>query len=223
MKAPVAPLPRPFSWTGFYVGANVGGAWAQRNITDSLTGVSFDHTSNGLFIGGGQTGFNYQINSFVVGLEGDFDGAFHNDRPSGGVLVPGVGTIQVSSNNTLIISTAAARFGLAFDRWLFYGKAGGGWIGNANFTLTNLTTGTTIADVNNRNSSGFLGGAGIEYGFGNNVTVKLEYDYLGLGSRTFVVPVGSPFLVGDRFTNSSRNVQMVKVGLNYLFNTTAGY
>jgi outer membrane immunogenic protein len=40
-----------------------------------------------------------------------------------------------------------------------------------------------------------------------------------LGNRTFVVPATAPFLVGDTFTsNNNRNVQMVKVGVNYLFN-----
>jgi outer membrane immunogenic protein len=47
--------------------------------------------------------------------------------------------------------------------------------------------------------------------------VKVEYDYLGLNSRTFVVPAGG-FFGGDTFTTSNPNVQMVKVGFNYLFN-----
>ena len=40
---PVAPpvyLPQPFSWTGFYIGPNLGGAWSQRNLTDTLLGLS---------------------------------------------------------------------------------------------------------------------------------------------------------------------------------------
>jgi hypothetical protein len=41
---------------------------------------------------------------------------------------------------------------------------------------------------------------------------------LGLDDRTFTVPAGSPFLAGDTFTQSNRNIQMVKVGINYLFN-----
>ena len=51
-----------------------------------------------------------------------------------------------------------------------------------------------------------------------NWTVKAEYDYLGLGNRTFVVPATAPFLAGDTFTSNNRNVQMVKIGVNYLFN-----
>ena len=51
--------------------------------------------------------------------------------------------------------------------------------------------------------------------------MQAEYDYLGLGSRSFTVTVGSPFprLVGDTFTTgSSNNVQMLMLGLNYRFN-----
>jgi outer membrane immunogenic protein len=119
----------------------------------------------------------------------------------------------------------AARFGWAVDHWLFYGKAGGGWVGNNNLTVTNVTTGlsltcgtfTTLTNCGN-NTGGWLVGAGVEYAFTNNWTVKVEYDYLGLGNRTFFIPATSPFLPGDTFTSNNRNVQMVKVGVNYLFN-----
>ena len=69
-------------------------------------------------------------------------------------------------------------------------------------------------------TGGWLLGAGFEYAFTNNWTVKLEYDYLGLGSRTFVIPAGAlaPGFAADTFTTNNRNVQMVKVGVNYLFN-----
>jgi outer membrane immunogenic protein len=39
-----------------------------------------------------------------------------------------------------------------------------------------------------------------------------------LSNRTVFVPAGAPFLAGDTFTTNNRNVQMVKVGVNYLFN-----
>ena len=48
-----------------------------------------------------------------------------------------------------------------------------------------------------------------------------EYDYLGLSSQTFTAPAGG-FLAGDTFTTSSPNVQMVKVGANYLFKYGVG-
>jgi outer membrane immunogenic protein len=212
-------LPPPFSWTGFYIGGNFGGAWRQGNVTDSLFGLSFGNTNNnGAFIGGGQVGFNYQFGNFVIGLEADFDWGDNTQSASAsnGVFVTGIGTIQTSFNNGWI-TTLAGRFGVTNGPWLFYGKAGGGWVGNNNFTVTNVTTGASINISNNNTNSGWLVGAGIEWAFTSNWSVKIEYDYLGLNSQTFTVPTGV-FLAGDTFTTSNPNVQIVKVGLNYLFN-----
>ena len=56
-------------------------------------------------------------------------------------------------------------------------------------------------------------GVGIEYAITDNWTIKAEYDAVRLSSRNFIVPVGSPFFVGDTFNNGGRNVQEFKVGL----------
>jgi outer membrane immunogenic protein len=220
VKAPVMPPPPPlFSWTGFYLGGNIGAAWGHRDVTDLTRGLAFTQSSNGRFIGGGQIGYNWQFNNFVIGAEADADWLSHNNNSGTGIIVPGVGTIVASSNSTWI-STAAARFGIANDHWLFYGKAGGGWVGTSNLTVTNLTTGRSITGTNSGTSSGFLVGGGVEYAITNNWTVKAEYDYLGLSRRTFIVPVGSPFFIGDNFRSGGRNVQMAKIGFNYLFNAS---
>jgi outer membrane immunogenic protein len=56
---PVYVPPPLFSWTGFYIGGNFGGAWNHQNVTDSLFGLNFSNASNdGAFMGGGQVGFN---------------------------------------------------------------------------------------------------------------------------------------------------------------------
>jgi outer membrane immunogenic protein len=212
-----------FSWTGFYAGANIGAAWTNSSWTDTLTLTNFNNNNsgNGVFIGGGQIGGNYQIGSFVIGGEWDFDWAANNNHTNG-VVIP-AGNIVVTNNNRWI-TTVAARFGWAFERWLWYGKAGGGWVGN-NTTVTNTTTGVSVStcgnlttNCGNNNNGGWLLGAGLEYAVTNNWTVKLEYDFLGVGSRTFVIPVTSPFLAGDTFHSNNRNVQEIKVGFNYLFN-----
>ena len=73
----VAPAPMVvpvFSWTGFYVGANVGGAWSSTTITSNITGANWK-PSNTTFIGGGQLGYNYQWpgSNWVIGAEWTFD------------------------------------------------------------------------------------------------------------------------------------------------------
>src|SRR5262249_25027812 len=116
------------------------------------------------------------------------------------------------------ITTLAARFGVTNGPWFFYGKAGGGWVGSDDFTVTNLTTGSSITVYNNNTNRGWLAAAGKERGFAPTWSPEVEYNYLGLDDRTFTVPAGSQFLPGDTFTQSNRNIQMVKVGINYLFN-----
>jgi outer membrane immunogenic protein len=220
-----APLPPPvtvLNWTGFYFGANIGGAWSNSNWTDTRFGTSFNNGNSGAVMGGGQVGANYQVGQFVIGGEWDFDWAGDHNGP--GVLIPGVGTIQVSNNNRWI-TTVAARFGYSVGQWLFYGKAGGGWVGNNNLKVTDVTTGVTLTcgtftNFTNcgNNTGGWLVGAGAEWAFAPHWSVKLEYDYLGLGNRTFVIPATAAFLPNDTFTSNNRNVQTVKVGVNYLFN-----
>src|SRR5262244_900887 len=103
----VAPV---FTWTGFYLGGNIGGAWRNDNLSDTLSGLNFSNgNNNGVFIGGGQLGFNWQVSNFVLGFEWDIDGAANNNN-TGIVFIPAVGTIQVTSNNRWI-TTLAARFG----------------------------------------------------------------------------------------------------------------
>jgi outer membrane immunogenic protein len=224
VKAPPPPPQPIFSWTGFYVGGNIGGGWGHNNWTDTRFLRNFNNGNNGVFIGGGQIGGNYQIGQFVIGGEWDFDWAGGYNNNGNGVFIPALGSNFVVNNNNRWITTVAARFGWAIDHWLLYGKAGGGWVGSNNFNITNVNSGVslncgTFGFTNcNNNTGGWLVGVGVEYAFTNNWTVKAEYDYLGLGNRTFIVPAGAPFLAGDTFNSNNRNVQMFKVGFNYLFN-----
>ena len=219
---PVYVPPPVFNWTGFYVGGNFGGAWNHQSVTDSLFGLNFSNASNdGAFMGGGQVGFNYQFSNVVLGVEWDIDWIGNNNNiTNNGISVPGIGPARVSSNNGWI-TTLAARFGVTYDNWLFYGKAGGGWVGNTNMTITNATTGASVTIFDNNTSSGWLVGAGIEWALASNWSVKIEYNYLGLNSRTFVVPAGG-FFGGDTFITSNPNVQTAKIGFNYLFNYGVG-
>jgi outer membrane immunogenic protein len=209
----VAPV---FTWTGFYIGGNLGVAWTKGDVTDSF-GDGFRFAQNAVFTGGGQIGANYQINWLVVGIEADFDWLANNQNSSGTVFVPGVGSLQLSANDRWI-TTLAARVGVANNNWLYYAKGGGGWVGVNNPTLTNVTTGGSISVSNSNSNSGWLVGAGIEWAFAPNWTAKVEYDFLGLNNSTFTVPVGIPVIGGDVITTTNRDVQTLTVGVSYLFN-----
>lgn len=217
---PVPPyVPPAFKWTGIYIGGNFGGGWMKRSWSDSMHGLELEGGTTGFIVTGGQIGGNYQIGNFVLGGELELDYISNSDSHHPGIFVPAIGhNLRVESSSQWA-ATVAARFGYAFGRAIVYGKAGGGWVGTNRLTITNVTTGTTIG-TDNSAAGAWLLGAGAEWAFGsfvNTWTVKLEYNYLGLGSWSHTVPVGAPFLVGDTFT-TNRDIQMVKLGFNFLFN-----
>jgi outer membrane immunogenic protein len=74
-KAPayMPPPPPAFTWTGCYIGGNVGGAWANVEVTDVPTSFTASHSNSG-FAGGGQIGCDYQMGAWVVGIRNRFDG-----------------------------------------------------------------------------------------------------------------------------------------------------
>jgi outer membrane immunogenic protein len=84
LKAPPAPPPVAApSWTGCYIGVNVGGASQRSQFNEpeeSDFAVISGDNSAGSLIGGGQIGCNYQTGTFVFGLEGDYSGL---SKPSG--------------------------------------------------------------------------------------------------------------------------------------------
>jgi outer membrane immunogenic protein len=206
---PPPPPPPPFSWTGFYIGGDFGGAWANGSVTD-LFGLSASASRSG-FIGGGVVGFNYQITNIVWGVEGNFDWTSLSTTGTG-VFVPGFGVLQASAD-TNWVSTLAGRLGVTSQMFfgnqsLFYIKGGGAWVRNT-ATITNLTTGGALSASNTNN--GWVIGGGIEWAFGTNWSAKIEYDYLALRSWTFNSVVLFP---GDTFS-VSRNIQEFKIGINY--------
>jgi outer membrane immunogenic protein len=210
VKAPLAPPPPPpFSWTGFYIGGELGGAWANGTVTDSLFGLSVSSDHSG-FIGGPVVGFNYQASNIVFGVEGDFD--WTSLSATGNGVPTRIGTLQASAN-TDWVSSLTGRIGYAADRALLYVKGGGGWVRNT-ASITNLSTGASVSASNT--NSGWLIGGGLEYAFASNWSAKVEFDYLKLDSFSW----NSVLFPAETFT-ASRNISMFKAGINYRFGWNA--
>jgi outer membrane immunogenic protein len=215
-------VPSVFTWNAFYIGANFGGAWTRHQWTDSVFGESFNTTNNNAaFLAGGQIGSNFQFGNFVIGFEWDLDWIGNGTGNGGnGVAIPALeSTFQLSTSDAWI-STLSGRFGVAYDCLLFYGKAGVAWVGTNGFTLTNLTT-TESIDAGGVNVNwGWLLGGGVEWAILPRWTMRVEYNYLGLNNRSFLVPDDAPesLPVGDTFLGRHRSLQTVRIGFNYLFN-----
>jgi len=73
LPSPLAPTPVA-SWTGFYLGAQLGGEFGKANYSVPRTGASHTISNSGVF-GGGFAGYNFQVSSFVLGLQGEFNGS----------------------------------------------------------------------------------------------------------------------------------------------------
>jgi outer membrane immunogenic protein len=219
-KAPayVAPI---FNWTGFYVGGHAGGAWANQASTEIApgtaafpTGAAFSKNNLSGFLGGVQTGYNWQVNNnFVVGVEGEYSWA----NVTGAATTVGVGgfTSTVSAK-TKDYALATGRVGYAADNWLFYAKGGGAW-SQTSSTGTGVLAGGAPFDTTSASSnrSGWVVGGGVEWGFAPNWSAKIEYNHIDFGSSNVVV-TSSKGTTSN--ISSSDTAEVVKGGVNYRFN-----
>jgi outer membrane immunogenic protein len=216
----VPPVPI-FTWTGFYVGVNAGGAFrANNNFNNNgfLPGAPFLAANNGngnnaRFLGGGQAGVNWQINQFVLGVEGDGQVLVGSNNNNNNFF--GVGN---NGNNTRFLGTVRGRGGIAFDRLLVYGTGGvafgtGPTINNFNPFL--VGAGPFVNNVNNGNNwrVGYAVGGGVEYAFLNNWSVKVEYLFTDLGRTNN----NNNFLFANNNNNFRERNHIIRAGLNYKF------
>jgi outer membrane immunogenic protein len=190
------PPPPAWTWTGFYVGVNAGGAFLDSHAA-SVPGLPpfapFSMNGSG-FMGGGQAGFNYQFGQFVAGVEVGGDGLTvrgHNQCSTT------LGTDCVTHQS--VVGTFEGRFGFTpIDRVLIYGTGGG--------AVTRFSFAQDLPAFQGWNAgtrAGWTAGGGVEYAIpGTSLIVGVEYKFYDFGTMHGVGGV-APTTIDFRETESS--------------------
>jgi len=215
--------PAAYDWTGAYIGLNAGAAWGNSEVNGRIDcvddvggefcafiqddfGFDFDDLGVGgddsaVFTGGAMIGYNWQMDSLVLGLEADVNYAGFGDSNTR--------DLSDFANDIFITDepisaqhraefdadwwgTLRARIGFAHDNLLFYGTGGLAW-GHVEASSRldacwngcddpgeELRYGGSSSDTN----LGWTLGAGMEAGF-DHWTLGIEYLYVDLGSESW--------------------------------------
>jgi outer membrane immunogenic protein len=229
-KAPPAPV--YYNWTGFYLGANLGGSWGRESHeifdgTANIGEVAVTNHADGV-IGGGQIGYNWQFAPWfgwgtgtVLGIEADIQGSSQRSTIDEAFSDPRFGPVTFSGNvedRLEWFGTVRGRAGIAFDRVLWYGT--GGWaFGERKLDgpLTSSNAAGVISSTAFSNSSnstnGWTVGGGIEWAFWGNWTAKFEYLYIDFGNQGNVAIPNGPFVsTSGHFIDN-----VARAGVNYRF------
>jgi outer membrane immunogenic protein len=214
-KAPayIPPPPPPITWTGCYLGANIGGAFGRFEVDTPSGDASSDNSG---FAGGGQIGCDYQFagSGWVIGFRNMFDGTTnHRERTID------FGPLDGEFNfHDRWFDTLTGRLGYAVaPAWLLYVQGGAVWSRvEADLTVT-TPVGVTTASASDTKTGWTIGG-GAEWMFAPHWSAFLEGNYMDFGSRDRVVdtPAGTACDAGCAFRTKA-TAATVLVGVNYRF------
>jgi outer membrane immunogenic protein len=240
---PMAAAPIVYSWTGFYIGANAGAGFSDTSDNINPTGgfltpgfapdnaqrtnfSRFDHTG---FTGGVQAGYNWQRGVWVWGVEADInylDGRQTNSF-NRALVAPLAGNfIHSQSDRMEWFGTFRGRIGWTASPALLLYATGGLAYGQVQSASNFLFTlgGDTYAGSTDTTRVGYTVGAGGEYKFSPNWSVKAEYLYVDLGRESYTSrctnAVCAAFAPPLTFNTDLRiHEHIARVGLNYQFNS----
>lgn len=194
--------PSAFSWTGLYIGGNLGYAWGDadidRNPIDStlwtMDGEELGNGSadvNGWF-GGGHVGYLGQSGMFVLGIEADLQfGDMSGSSAYGIELDNDWGTVEgKTSVDVNYFGSVRARLGLANNGFMPYITGGFAWADvdiDNHLIVSNPVFGTTVNESQgtSKTFTGWVAGGGVELSLSENWRVRGEYLYYDLGSEDY--------------------------------------
>jgi outer membrane immunogenic protein len=235
-RTPPSTSPYP-NWTGFYVGGLAGGAWGTVDASTStpfFTGDEFNpgtvaafngagsqSTSPRAFIGGFDAGYNWQVNPYVFGVEGDIEWLHFNGSATSGPVsfVPPPGTFTITSDGNIDwLATARGRFGYVAGNWLLYATGGAAFTTlHGNFSFSETFAGSSEAATVSASRVGYAVGGGLETYIWQRWSIRAEYLYVDFGS---ISASGSDnaFAPAQVFTHTMNfKLNIARAGLNYHF------
>ncbi len=192
---PLAPPAPVSSWTGCYVGGNLGAVWAGKRFTDESDefgpiGTNVGSTTATGLVAGGQAGCDYQFASnWVIGVQamGDWVGLH------GSALIPNNNSDYFKINVDLFATTTGRLGYIVNPALLLYAKGGVGFVDDRYHTSCNFGFCASNAESASVARAGLDLGGGLEYKFAQNWSAFAEYDHVFLGSKntTFNIAGGA--------------------------------
>lgn len=147
-------------WNGFYVGADVGGGSGRLDgATQDLSGA----------LAGGYAGYNWQGANVVLGVEGDFNWTGY-DLEVTSALTGAQFTVNAQHD---YLASVRGRIGFTNGPALFYGTAGVGFT-DIDIATSLIGPGVNVQTSTSTSVSGVIGGLGLEYALGPNVSLRGE-------------------------------------------------
>jgi outer membrane immunogenic protein len=204
-KAPM--MAAAFSWTGCYIGGNVGGLWAKKDWSDAGFAESSQDISS--WLAGAQVGCNYQVSTWVFGIQGDYDWT-----NATGTATDNFNLALTDHSQVNALASVTGRVGYAWDRFLGYVKGGAAWEKD-NYDLT----GGGLAFTASETRTGWTIGVGGEYAFTDWLTGFAEYNYYDFGTKTNAF---TDAVVGTELIDIKERKSVAKVGLNIKFGGPGG-
>jgi outer membrane immunogenic protein len=206
------------TWTGFYVGGNVGYGWAKDNstATSSVPGTAASTFTMKGMIAGGQIGVNVQFSGpWVIGIESDFQGSWQKLNGPGNTtnlnISAGFAAPQNETTSIDWFGTTRARFGVADNQFLVYGTIG---LAYAAVRTQASSAGLTIIK-DSPVKIGWAAGGGIEVMLSRNWFLRGEYLHLDFGGSTDAYTTAGGAITADLHQRITDDI--VRFGVNYMF------
>jgi outer membrane immunogenic protein len=253
------PVVTAHNWAGLYIGGLAGYNWSQGDVAPGATAVLQSHipvaspfaaaqlagipaalsTPAAGFTGGGELGYNYQWDRYVLGVEADVSvlagsgsNSFNTAVQVSG-QVPGTDVLSATSVDRKVVSLGTVRGRVGFtplNRLLIF-ATGGLAIGKAQSSTTIMQLccavhfGAPASGSASKTLTGWVLGGGLEYALTASWSVKAEYLHYDLGSMSYATtPLVStrlvpplPFTSINAAPTAYFKGDFVRGGINYKF------